>query len=324
MRLARTLISHYGLGKVADLCDRVQEEANVELDTSSVRNVLGVLKSLRWLDDESEWFFFDELPRNHLVRLITKVLSVAPCIHVNEMRSAIASDYRGMGFAPPKSVVLEFCKVSCRCQIDGDNIIATQPSSVTQVLSASELLIYLVLAEHGPLLHRSDLERRCIARGMNPNTFLNYVHKLPILARYGSGVYGLRGAPVTPGDIERCIPPAKRRLHDHGWTANAQPWLAVELSPATLSSGVLGVPSAIGRFIAGRYLLRTLDGSEIGTFVVSGAAGWGLSPFFRRRGGEAGDVVVLTFELQRREAIVRLGTKEDLFADMETSGAVAK
>jgi hypothetical protein len=130
-------------------------------------------------------------------------------------------------------------------------------------------------------------------------------------------VYGLRGAPIAPGDVERCIPQATRRQHDQGWTANARPWLAVELSSAALSTGVIAVPFGIRRFIAGKYLLRTQDGSEVGTLVVSGHAGWGLGPLFRRRGGEPGDVVMLTFDLQRHEAAVRIGTKEDVFTDTE-------
>ena len=110
-----------------------------------------------------------------------------------------------------------------------------------------------------------------------------------------------------PGDVERCIPTAKRRLHDHGWTIHAMPWLAVELSAAALSTGVIRIPSGVERFIAGRYLLRTQDGSEVGNLVVSGHAGWGLKPLFRKRGGETGDVLVLTFDLKRHEAVVRVG-----------------
>jgi hypothetical protein len=318
VRFSRKVVSHAGLGKVADLCDLIEEEAGTAVDSPIVRRVLQSLTSLHWLDQQSEWFFIDDLPRNHLVTLVTKVLAVAPTIHVNEMRSAIARDHRGMGFAPPKSVVLEFCRIACKCKIDGDNIVAMRAPSPAEALSKSEQLAYSVLAADGPLLHRSDFERKCIERGMNPNTFLNYVGRLPILARFGPGIYGLRGAAIAPGDVERRIPPAARRFHDHGWTPDARPWLAVELSSAALSSGVITVPSGVMRFIEGRYLLRTQDGSEVGTLVISGHSGWGLRPLFRRRGGEAGDVLVLTFDLQRHEAAVRLGTKEDVFTDLES------
>jgi hypothetical protein len=317
VRVARKVVSHAGLGKVDDLCDRVQEDAGTPVATPVVRRILQSITSLHWLDQEYEWFFLEDVPRNHLVTLVTKVLSVAPRVHVSEVRSAIASDHRGMGFAPPRSVVLEFCRIACKCNVDGDDIIATHAPLLADVLSMGEQIAYSVLTEDGPLLHRAEFERKCMERGMNPSTFTNYLTQLPILVRYGPGVYGLRGAPIAPGDVERCIPPTTKRLHDHGWTANAQPWLAVELSSAALSTGVIAVPSGIQRFIAGRYLLRTQDGSEVGTLVVSGHAAWGLAPLFRRRGGEPGDVVVLTFDLQRHEAAVQIGTKEDVFINTE-------
>jgi hypothetical protein len=222
-----------------------------------------------------------------------------------------------MGFAPPKTVIMEFCRIACNCKIEGAMIIAKAPPSAAEVLSKSEQIAYSVLADNGPLLHRSDFERKCIGRGMNPTTFSIYLGRLSILARYAPGVYGLRGAPIGPGDVERCTAPAMKRLHDHGWTTNAMPWLAVELSPAALSSGIITVPSGIRPFIEGRYVLRTRDGSEVGNLVVSRSAGWGLRPFFRKRGGEPGDVVVLTFDLQRHEAVVRVGTKEDVYTNIE-------
>jgi hypothetical protein len=319
--LAKRRVSHAGLGKVGDLCDLVQNERGTSIEGSAVARILQSLASLHWLDERKEWFLLDNTRRNHLVGLVAKVLSVAPSIHVNEMRAAIAGDLRGMGFAPPKNVVLEFCRIACRCKVEGDTIVAKFPPPVAEVLSKAEQIAYSILAEYGPLLHRSDFERKCIERGMNASTFSVYLGRAPIIARYGPGVYGLRGAHVVPGDVQRCIPPTMSRLHDHGWTANAMLWLAVELSPAALSSGVIGVPAEIQRFVAGKYLLRTQDGSEVGKLAISGYSGWGLGPLFRKRGGEPGDVLVLTFDLQRHEAIGRIGTKEDVFANVEEFGA---
>jgi hypothetical protein len=45
----------------------------------------------------------------------------------------------------------------------------------------------------------------------------------------------------------------------------------------------------------------------IGQLVVSDRATWGLGPLFRRRGGEPGDILLLTFDLQRRQVSARLG-----------------
>jgi hypothetical protein len=205
IRLARRSISHAGLSKVADLCNKIQEEGGPVIGSPIVKRVLQSLTSLRWLDEEFEWFHLDDVRRNHLVTLVTKVLSVAPRIHVSEMHAAIAGDYRGMGFAPPKSVVSEFCCAVCNCSLDGNYLIASRAPSVTEALSKGEQLAYSVLVDDGPLLRRSDFERKCIERGMHLGTFRNYLRSLPILACYGPEVYGLRGVPNVSGDVERSL-----------------------------------------------------------------------------------------------------------------------
>jgi hypothetical protein len=246
-------------------------------------------------------------------------LSVAPKIHVNEIRSAIAEDLRGMGFAPPKAVVLQFCKIACGCRISGEEIFAHDQPSPEDVLSSQELIVYSVLREAGPLLHRTELERRCAKKGMNPYTFANYIYRLSILAKYGRGIYGLRGANVGPGDVERCVPTVKKRQHDHGWTQTAMPWLAVELSAANLSSGTITIPSGVQRFVQGRFLLRLRDGTEAGNFVISHQSGWGLRSLFNRTAGEPGDAAVFTFDLQRHEVVVEFGTMETIIAKLDDS-----
>jgi hypothetical protein len=316
LRLARKVVSHAGLGKIADLADLLGEESGIFLESSILKGIIHSIDTLLWLDDEREWFLLADTPRNHLITLATKILSVAPRIHVNEMRGAIASDYRGMGFSPPRSVVLEFCKSACDCEIDGDIIVARHPRPTAEVLSELEQVAWAVLREEGtPLLHRSQFERLCLKRGMNQSTFANYVGRLSILERFAPGVYGLRGAPMVPGDVERCIPRFEKRVRDHGWTSDAKPWLLLELSAAAISSGVITVPAAFSPFVQGSYLIHTQDGSTMGTLVASRNSAWGLRPVFTRRGGEPGDFVFLTFDTQLHEVAVRLGTKEDIFGD---------
>jgi hypothetical protein len=158
---------------------------------------------------------------------------------------------------------------------------------------------------------------------MNPITFNLYLSRSPILGRYAQGVYGLRGAEFTPGDLERCVPLQVKRLSDHGWTIDAKPWIAVELSAGALSSGVVSVPAAVRDFLVGRYLLRAEDRAEIGTLVISEkGAGWGLAPLFRRRGGEPGDVLLIVFDPQRGEALARCGKREDVLSDLYAHSAV--
>jgi hypothetical protein len=74
-----------------------------------------------------------------------------------------------------------------------------------------------------------------------------------------------------------------------------------------LSSGVVQLPLSFRQQLRGRYVLRTEDGQKIGHLAVSDNATWGLSPLFRRRGGEPGDILLLTFDLRRHEVTAKLG-----------------
>lgn len=74
-----------------------------------------------------------------------------------------------------------------------------------------------------------------------------------------------------------------------------------------MTNGVISLPAGFRQQVNGRFALRTEDGLVIGQLVVSDNATWGLGPLFRRRGGEADDILLLTFDLQARQVTVRLG-----------------
>jgi hypothetical protein len=194
VQVARKRVSHAGLSKLAGLRDQVRQETGVSIGKPLLKSVLQSLPSLHWLDEECDWFFLEDVQRNHLVTRVTKLLSVAPRISVREIRASIANDHRVKGLDPPKSVILEFCRVACNADLDGDYLIASQAPLAAEVLSEGEQLAYSVLLNEGPFLDRGAFERKCIERGMNRNTFAAYVRRLPIVARYAPGVYGLRGA----------------------------------------------------------------------------------------------------------------------------------
>jgi hypothetical protein len=213
-----------------------------------------------------------------------------------------------MGFAPPKEAVLRFCRTGLHCLTDDEEFVSSQGFiDPIDVLSEAELITVDVLRTHGPLVHRSEFERLCIQRGMNSSTFSLYLNRSAIVAKYATGIYGLRGIAFSPGDLEALIPHRRVRFADHGWTEDAQPWIAVELAPSTLSTGIIHVPAGVRDLIQGRYAIKTDDGQNIGNLVVSEQAGWGLAPLFRRRGGEPGDILSITFDVRQREVTARLG-----------------
>jgi hypothetical protein len=96
-------------------------------------------------------------------------------------------------------------------------------------------------------------------------------------------------------------------LQDHGWTEDGRVWIVYKLSSAAAQTGVLGVPAAVAEVLRGQYTLLTDDGGAIGTAVVEDTRLWGVSPFYRRRGVETGDYVLLVFDRSKKSARIEVG-----------------
>ena len=302
---ARRAASKYGIANTVDLKEELTNTIRSGIDPQLLSRVVYAMRSYE--DLGKGWFWIRDLPRNHMLTIVRKVLAVAPRIHVSEMRAAIANDPRGMGFAPPKEVVLCFCQGAAECDVEDDFIIVRPGQDPSPVLSDIERAILDIFRTHGPLLSRKDFDERCVEHGIKrPSLTLNTA-RLAIMARYAPGVYGLRGAVFSPDDLNRLSPRRQSRFSEHGWTESAEPWAATELSASALSSGIVQLPASFRQQMSGHYVLRTEDGLTIGQLVVSDQATWGLGPLFRRRGGEPGDILLLTFDLRRREVTARLG-----------------
>jgi len=302
---ARRYASRYGIVSIADLKEVLADAVHSTIDVNLVNHVICAMEFYEELG--KGWFWLSSAPRNHMLTIVRKVLAVAPRIHVSEMRAAIANDPRGMGFAPPTEVILRFCQSAAHCSVEEGFLLAQRPEDPSQVLSDVEHLLFEEFRTRGPLLSRADLEEMCAAGRINRTTLGMYLGRLPIVARYGPAVYGLRGAVFSPDDIGRIARPRRSHSVDYGWTESADPWAAIRLSPSTLSNGVVQLPGSLRDQVKGSFVLKTEDGVGIGRLVVSDKATWGLGPLFRRRGGEPGDVLLLTFDLRRREVTAQMG-----------------
>jgi hypothetical protein len=315
-KLATKAVSKYGVCNVNDLCERIFETTRTRVGDELVASLLS--KSASYVGLGEGWFWLKDVPRNHLCTIIRKMLAVAPRLHVSEIRAGLVSDPRGMGFAPPKPVVLAFCKSALGCVIEEEEFVrALAADHPTDVLSESELIIFGVLEERGPLLHRVEFERLCVERDMNPITFSMYLARSPIVARYAPSIYGLIGAVFSPSELEQLSTRRDtERFSDHGWTRKAQPWVALEVTSSVLTTGITHIPAGINEIVIGRYVLKTEGGDEVGRLVVSERAAGGLTSLFRRCGSEIGDVLVLTFDINEHEVIARIGEKRTVLPEV--------
>ncbi len=301
---ATASVRHWGVANVEDLA------AATDTTSPIVRQLLPFVPGFKWLDESSGWFWIPDVPRNSLLTPIRKILAVSPTIDIGELRAGVGRPHRRKGFAPPRRVLLELCRQLAWCRVDGNAITATQWQDPDQVLSESERLIFKVFGGHGPVLERTELEKLCLEAGINRNSLWIYVTYSPIIARYGSGVYGLRGADIPAGLVERLIPKPfskSKVLVDYGWTKDRNLRVIYRLSAGILSNGIVSVPAALKSFLQGKFTLMTADNALAGTLVAKDHTAWGLGPFFRRRGGEPGDYLSLVFNLSKRVVVVQIG-----------------
>lgn len=320
-QIARRAIEHWGVTTIADVAAQASERTDIPINTDLVRNVISEKEDFQWLDEASGWFWLSSVPRNRLLNQIEKILSVAEKIDVSELRTGVSRHHRMKGVAPTKQVLLELCRQTPWCRVEGSMIITDSPPNWEETLSDIEQFMVLVLKEHGPVMRRSRFEELCLDLGINRVTFYAYLKYSPVITKYAISVYGLRGVAVPPGVIESLKPDFSGRrgrvLMDYGWTSKGKVWIGYKVSETMIKSGVIVVPGAMKRFIAGDFTLKTEDGLQVGRLVVKDSSAWSLGPFFRRRGGEVEDYLVILIDLSNREATIYIGD-ESLLDDFRT------
>lgn len=308
--MARRLTNHWGTTTVAELSS-VLAEKGAALDEEVVRRSLAMIDEVRFLDDERNWFWIAGSTRNRLLNYVRKIMSVAGSIGLSELRDGVGRSHRMRGFRPPRAVLARLCADTGLYKVEDDRVFGTETlPDWRDVLSGNEQLLASTLFEHGPVMRRADLEELVVRDGgMSRASFYIYLTYLPILLRYAPGVYGLRGATISAAAVSAMIPPVVRSkvLSDHGWTKDRRPWIVYRLSPASVTSGVLSAPAALAPVLRGEFTLISDDKTPIGTLVIEDTRMWGVSPFYRRRGVEAGDHLLLVFDLERRVAQIGVG-----------------
>lgn len=310
IRIAARAIARYGVATTSEIAAMIEEHTSRATTADFVAGVLDGQPGFEWLDREAGWCFLRPTRRNRVLSRIRKILSVAESIHISELRSGIARHHAMKGYAPPRRVLLELCRRLPNCRVEGEFVRAEGENDWRNVLRGAELKMAQVLMEHGPVMPRPKFEDLCLARGVKRTTFWVYLDYSPVIERFAPGVYGLRGAKIAPGFVETLIPRNRRctpvRL-DHGWTTDRRIWIGYRLTRPMLVSGVFSVPPGLKSFLQGSFTLKAEGGIPIGTVVVNEGTGWGMGPFFLRRGGEVGDTLVILFNLEAKEARMSIG-----------------
>ena len=181
---------------------------------------------------------------------------------------------------------------------------AVEPVSIIENLGEVERCFYEVFREHGPAMRLSVLREECVHRGMNKNSFYQYVTYSPIVCRLAREVYSLVGAEVQPGIIEEAVNRNVRKavIEGSGWTNDGRVWISYRLNLANLRSGVFSIPIGFKGIIGGQYFVQRSGTGAQNVILVEGERLSGLHRPISIRGGEQDDIVTVTFDLRRQAA----------------------
>ena len=307
--LARRAVEHFGCSTVEEVVALANERHGLALEPRSAEMFLEAAEGFRWLDRKTGWFWLYPTKRNSLLTKVAKVLSVAHRVDVSDLRTGVSRHHRTGGFAPPRRVLLEICRQLPDCKIEDNRVVVdTGPREPGDHLSDTEQLLWLVFEEYGAVLSTRHFEEYATREGVSRATFWSNIANSPVLRRYDQGVYGLVGAAVSPGEVQSARMRSSRRkvVQDYGWTDGGNVWVVYRVSRASAGSGVLSLPASLGKFVDGEFELKGADSEVLGRITARTTSVWGFSPFFRRRGVEEGDFLILEFDPTAKVATARL------------------
>ena len=285
------------------------------IEVSTAREILSAQNDFRLLEKEAGWFVLLN-NRNSLLKVVEKMLAVAPRLNIAEMGAGVervAARVRSTFDVPP-AVILQLCRVVPDFTVEGEWVRALQPQSLWDALAPSEQVMARVLRAQGPLMSRANLERECVKVRMTRSLFYANLTFSPIIKKYARGVYGLLGAQTTPELIASLAPdPVLRRPRHAGalraWrrAPDGKIYLAYHLSAAALKRGSCNVPVALRNELQGDYALLAADGAVIGRWVCWTSGSFGAGPLQRHYGARVGDTLLLVIDNSFREIVAHVG-----------------
>ncbi|HJU11255.1 MAG TPA: hypothetical protein VJ728_10280, partial [Candidatus Binataceae bacterium] len=278
-----------------------------------VRKVLDVTPGIAWLDEDRNWFFLKEVPRNRLFNLSAKVLGVSPRLSIAELRRAVSKSRR-LTITPPQKVLAAFVNASGLGIVE-NNLVVANPTRVTTLsLESIEGKFIEVFRKYGDVMHGEELAERCVEQGINPISFYIYRSLSPVVATLGQGIYCKVGVDVPPGTIEQILSRRKStvRSSDHGWLPNGNLWFGFEMTRIVLTSGSIRLASFVSDLVQGNWAIRLADGQPSGEVICRESFIWSFRGAFVTAGIEPEDFIALEFDRKAREVRLKTGGP-DLF-----------
>lgn len=312
----KQVMTPFRIFPVARVADAARE-GNPDLAEEAIRSILPTVGARSLKDD---WWVLEAEGRADalLGNLVKSIVAVSGEIGIAELREGVARRARQRHWNyPPRAVLLEFCRGRDDLIVVDERVRLAEQADWRPLLGDTDrCLVEVLLSAPGHVLDREAFQRRCVDRGVNPNTFSVYTTYSPYVERVGGGLWAVRGVhpdPVEAAELRERLTrrPRERRVLDHGWTSDGRLRLVVRLKDP--GATVIGIPAAVVDYVRDRSFAIRLDGREIGAVVVDErGTSWGYGPFLSRKGAEPGDVLVVDFDLVGGYALLELSGEDTL------------
>lgn len=321
-RLAHIALRQAGRYGISNLDEVLAQAASEDIEASreETRTFLKASPRFQFLDDD--WFWSPAVPieRNRLHNTTRGILSVISPMDIASLREGIRRRYRWrrLHLVAPRAILLKFYEVHPDFVVDGDQVSSKTPLDYRKELGASEQAMVDVLRTvPAGILDRASFLDACLQRGINANTFSVLTTYSSVISHPETDAWSIRGARIDPMALKALLDanarrPRERRMLAYGWSPDGNLWIAYRI--ASPNGIVVGIPRPIGPYLSGReFAAIAEDGSSVGTVVISDElSSWGYAPFLTRRGGDDGDVLVVTFDLLANTAQLRLDAPDVL------------
>ena len=325
--IARKKAGASGVVSAHDVAASVSLKSKLQCSVEDVTKTLSASRRFRNL--RGQWYWATDLPtgRNRLVNICTSMLSVTSPISIGRLREGIKREYTfrnasGAGKfdlrVPPADVLRDFLRDHPDFAVDEfDSVKPSKPLDYRQQLGLSDrVLVDVLRSSPSTVLDRATIVRECVGRGVNLQTINIDLTYSCVVEHIDTNIWTLRGADINPAAVEalrqaNALRPKERRVRDFGWTADGRLWVAAVVPPMT-QPFVFGCPQGTGDYLSGQVFSAVMrDSTPCGNIrVTTEGMVHGFNMFQQISGCDAGDIVVIEFDLTDQTATLMLGDEE--------------
>lgn len=318
---AGRLCDSSGATTIEALLDALRERDGLELSADELVTFLPHFPGFEWLDRDLGWFWMTgrKLGRNRFFNLLTKVLSVAGRLGLDDVRSALRRSRRLAGPFPPTSVLRQLCERYPGFHLEGDDVCSDSELDHRVVLRGTELYVVELLMQLGNVARVEDMWQIAGSEGIGRVSFWATLQDSPAIMKYARSTYGLRGLPTPATEIwevaNKRVTRANSVLRDWGRHAGAAYWMIYRLSDRAAQSGQLSVPGEWSAEIDGEYSACFRQMQIPGAVVIRDRSMCGLRRLFGLAEAEQGDWALVVVDLSSRSVYARIGDEELALSD---------